>query len=267
MIAKLHIRTEHNGVSSVLKEVYSTTPFKIVDITEEKRSAHLDIMIMSSSPGVLDGDEYDISINVGDNTNVNLQTQSYQRLFNMTGSAKQHATFTIGENAVLRYIPHPSVPHESSSYTAVNTFKLCSNSGLIFGEILTCGRKLNGEVFKFSKYHAISAIYIDDTLSIKENLLIEPKKIDVNALGQLEGFTHQATLICIHENIVADEVYNYVVRITEKDKDICFGVSAAPGNAVIIRMLGQKAEYLFSYLNQIANTLQPIMQKEKVYAD
>ena len=98
-------------------------------------------------------------------------------------------------NYFICYLPHLSVPHEGSDFTARNKIYLVDNCSLVWGEVLTCGRKLNGEVFLFSKYHNVTEIFLNNKLIIKENLLIQPGQINVNAIGQLEGYTHQASLI------------------------------------------------------------------------
>ena len=61
----------------------------------------------------------------------------------MKGSASQKMKVAIQKNGFLRYIPHPMVPHKESNYKAENTIYLEENATLIWGEILTCGRKLN----------------------------------------------------------------------------------------------------------------------------
>jgi urease accessory protein len=123
---------------------------------------------------------------------------------------------------------------------------------LIWGEILTCGRKLNGEVFQFSKYHSITEVFINNKLVIKENLLMQPSFIDPTVIGQLEGFTHQASFIFLDEKTdcinVADNIHDYL----SLQHEIVFGITAAPANGLIIRILGYKAEQLHDCLKAIA---------------
>lgn len=256
MITRLHIQTAVRDEITFLKNVYCTTPLKVANITEDKKSPLLELMIMSSSPGILDGDEYDIKVELSKGCMVRLQTQSYQRLFNMKSGATQVTSFHLSENSFLHYIPYPSVPHASSIFSAVNRFFLERNCTLLFGEILTCGRKLNGEVFTLEKYHNLTEIFIENKLVIKENLLIEPKNIDVNKIGQLEGYTHQASLIFLHETIDSKELNSAITILLETEKDICFGISATPINGILVRILGQKGEQLFEILKRIALYLQ-----------
>ena len=83
MNARLHIQVARNDHSSFIKNVFSSQPFKLADITENKHASKLRLMLMSSSPGVLDGDTYDMHIELAEGSCVQLETQSYQRLFNI----------------------------------------------------------------------------------------------------------------------------------------------------------------------------------------
>lgn len=254
MIAQLHIQTASRNNKTILEKAYCTTPFKIANITENKKDKILHLMLMSSSPGILDGDEYRIRIDVSKNCSLHLQTQSYQRLFKMKAGASQNMKVHLQEDASFCFIPHPSVPHESSIFTAVNKIYLSNNCDLTWGEVLTCGRKLSGEVFLFSKYHSVTEIFLNNKLIIKENLLMQPAMVNVNATGQLEGYSHQATLIFLNEKVVVKKLINEITEFLSAQNEIIFGITSAQKNGLIIRMLGNKGEQLFDCLHTIANT-------------
>lgn len=267
MMAELHIQAARTNNTTYLKKCYCTTPFKVANITEDKKDITLKLMLMSSSPGILDGDAYNIKIEVQEKASLQLHTQSYQRLFTMKEQATQQMEIQLEAGASFCFIPHPAVPHEQSGFTARNKIFLSNNCNLIFGEILTCGRKLNGEVFLFSKYHTITEIFMHDKVIIKENLLMQPSLIDVNAIGQLQGFTHQASLIYLNEQADIKKTNETVMEIFSNQKNISIGITAAPINGIVVRLLGQKAEQLFDCLKMIAGCLpQSNMQKLTAYA-
>ncbi len=255
MIATLNIQTAKRGDISFLKNAYATTPFKLANITEDKRSEVLQLMIMSSSPGILDGDEYDINIELAADTNLHLHTQSYQRLFHMKVGAKQQMKVTLANNSSFCFIPHPAVPQEQSIFTSHNKIYLSNDCNLIFGEILTCGRKLNGELFLFAKYHNITEIYLHNKLIVKDNLLIQPTMVDVHAIGQLEGYTHQASLVMIQADDMGI-VNDYIEHYLQQQLDIDFGITALQVTGLMLRIVGHKAEQLYDCLKHIANYLQ-----------
>jgi urease accessory protein len=89
MISHVHIQTAARDGITRLKQVYCTPPFKVADITEDKKGNMLHVMLMSSSPGILDGDEYHLKIDVDEHCHLQLHTQSYQRLFHMKKGAQQ----------------------------------------------------------------------------------------------------------------------------------------------------------------------------------
>lgn len=258
MNATIHIQASlHKGITR-LKECYCTSPFKVMNVTEDTSENMLRLMLMSSSPGILDGDEYKIRIEVEKDCSVELQTQSYQRLFNMKKSASQYMDVIMGEGASFIYLPHPAVPHKNSNFAAKNKIYLKNNCLLIWGEVLTCGRKLNGEAFQFSKYHNLTEIFLNEKLIVKENLLMEPSLIDVYSIGQLEKYTHQASLIYIDENASVNTLAAQINEWLILQDDICFGISELSVNGLVIRLLGYKAEQLHTCLKRMRDLTSPL---------
>jgi urease accessory protein len=264
MNGKLDIQTALRNNKTILKGNFMSPPFKLADITEDKSSSVLELMIMSSSPGTLDKDEFKINIEVNESCRLILKTQSYQRLFDMQETADQEVNVTIKENAFFSFIPHPTVPHKNADYTSINNIHLKKSSTLIWGEILTCGRKLNNEVFLFKKIHSITNVFCDDKLIIRENLLMQPASIDLSSIGQLEGYTHQASLIFFNQNFDIEKIKNTIFDLLNDKPTMNFGVSNAGENTIITRILGHHAEELFEALNEINFFLSSYVLKNKI---
>lgn len=255
MNAKLNIETIATEGVTTLKNSFCTQPFKIADITENKKKEALDLVLMSSSPGVLDGDEYHFKISIGENSSLNLQTQSYQRLFTMKKSASQKMQVQMATGSSFRFIPHPVVPHKDADFVAVNSIYLATGCNLLWGEVFTCGRKLNGEIFQFRRYQSITKIFLSGRLIIKENVLIRPGEMNVNRLGQMEGYTHQATLIYLNEIVSVKDIIKAISDQLRIEEELEFGITAARVNGFVLRLLGYKAEQLFDCLKAIAAQL------------
>jgi urease accessory protein len=259
MNAQLHIQVADRNGCSYLRKAFFTTPFKVMNITENKMGKQLHLMLMSSSPGILDGDEYDMKIEVEKDCSLQLHTQAYQRLFNMKIGAMQQMNVHLSDGASFCYLPHPSVPHNQSIFTSRNNFYLSNNCQILFGEILTCGRKLSGELFLLSKYHSINNIYINHKLVVKENLLMQPSLINVHAIGQLEQFTHQASMIWLNQDADVRNIQQQLMELLSSEKNIEAGITAASVNGIIIRLLGNGAEQLYDCLQRINQTLKKIL--------
>ena len=253
--AKLHIETGWRNGITILKKSFCTPPFKIADVTENKKDSGLTLMVMSSSPGVLDGDEYHLQIDVAEVCSLELKTQSYLRLFQMQKGARQFLQVNLKRCGSFTYIPHPVVPHENSMFFSKNRIVMEETSSLTWGEVMTCGRKLNGEIFKFSIYHNITEIFFGEKLIVKENVLMKPAEVNPGSIGQLEGYTHQASLLFIDHNIDTSEKRQSVNEFLKHEDKIEFGISALPVNGLIIRILGFKSEQLFDLLKNLSSIL------------
>ena len=267
MTSTLHIQTALVDNKTMLKRGYCTTPFKIANITEDKNGKTLQLMLMSSSPGILDGDAYHIKIDLGENSSLQLFTQSYQRLFQMCRGASQQMDIHLEVGATLYYIPHPVVPHRKSDFKVSSNIFLSNDCSLVLGEIITCGRVINNEIFKFTRYHSVTKIYINNKLVIKENLLLEPLIKDVTVMGQWENYTHQASLIYLNEKAEVKILAKNVNDLLQAEEGITYGISLAPVNGLIIRILGRKAEQLYNCL-QLVGAILPMIKTENtvIYA-
>jgi urease accessory protein len=266
MICNLRIHTALRGHITYLKRVYLTVPFKVADITENKQERKLNLVIMSASPGILSKDHYEIEIKVDDGCFLQLQTQAYQRLFNMQHEATQNQVVRVGEGATLIYIPFPTVPHQNAHFSSHTHIHMQQTGCLIWGEILTCGRKLNGEQFLYRLYHNTTDVYKNDQLVIRENQYVEPATMDLMAMGQLEGYTHQGTLTYLHHDADMEWCKTKIIELLQKEKEIVFGVSLTPTNGLIIRVLGQRAEQMYKCFNEIAELVPHLIPlKEPAY--
>lgn len=240
---------------SYLASSYFTPPFKVANITEDKNGP-LHLMLMCSSPGVLDGDRQTIRVDVEANGRLQLMTQSYQRLFQMKGGASQVMEVRLGAGAGFCWLPHPCVPHAESIFSGRNKVFLSEGCELIWGEVLTCGRKLRGEVFALSSYHMRTEVFVLGKLALVENVVLRPSEIPVEAMGQMEGFTHQASLLYVGEvgdrRARVEEWLEEAAGANEGREGILYGVSEGPMNSLVVRMLGNTAEQLYDRLKRIA---------------
>lgn len=248
MTASLYLETGLRNGITFLKRCYYTPPLKIADVTEGSKTATLAVMLMSASPGILDGDRYDMHFHIAAGTSIKMYTQGYQRLFTMKGKAAQVTNVHLESGARLHFMPHPVVPHKGADFSATCNIYLAGNCVLCWGEVLACGRKANGEVFQYTRYHNVTSIYHYHRLVMKENLLLQPGSMPVDAIGYLEGYTHMANLVYLDESVQVKEVIALVVKWLALQPGIVYGVSAAPVNGITVRLLGDKAEQLYECL-------------------
>lgn len=88
----------------------------------------------------------------------------------------------------------------------------------------------------------------------------------MNTIGQLEGFTHQASLLFLNETASPTELSELVHSYLDKQPAIQFGISTLPVNGLVVRILGHRAEQLHTCLKTIAQLLSSSQQRLKPVA-
>lgn len=266
-MGNLYIKTGFKEGKSYLMDSYVSVPFRITNIGQIKEDGCLYMMLGSSSPGLLDTDNHEIDINVEENSRFQLQTQSYQRLYNMKKGSSQITKVKLAPNSAFCYVPHPIVPQENSIFRNHTIMHLEKNCELILSEIITCGRKnsefispdreIFGEIFKFTYFQNVTEICFNDLLILKDKIILEPQVVPVDTVIQLEGYTHQATFIYLNtgNSSVAYELIAEILKIMEYEENISFGVSEMAANGFVLRVLGNGGEQLFNCFQQIQNFL------------
>lgn len=254
MISRVKIETiEKQGITQ-LKSIFTTSPFKFLEIREDKKNPVLELMLMSSSPGVLDHDELYFEYLLHENSQVEIKTQSFQRLFTMENSAMQEIKITLKENSFLTYLPHPTVPHKNSNFKSENTIFLENNASLIWSEILTCGRKNKNEVFEFNEFQAIARIYKNNKLVLFENLYFNPSEFNPLNLGQLEGFTHQLSFIYLCEKSDIKKLKKELDTFLN-EQNCVFGISETSINGLIVKIVHYQGEKLMTLSKELAKKI------------
>lgn len=249
---RLSFSVGYKNHRTYLKSVFCTPPFRLVDISEDKKDPIAYLMTMSATPGILDHDFYDLKFTLESGTMTVLQNQAYQRLLEMKHGARQKLDIKLHESSAFSYIQHPIVPHRKSIFRAHNSISMEANTVFLSGEIITCGRKLSGEIFKFTHFQSLTEIFANGRILLKDNILIKPAHIDLNGIGQVEGFTHQATLIYVNlrkENTVPET--QVMEEVMASEEDIQYGISQPQPFVTVMRVLGNGGEQIYNAFRKI----------------
>jgi urease accessory protein len=127
------------------------------------------------------------------------------------------------------------------------------NCDLMIGEIITCGRKNLGEVFKYNHFQNKTEVFFNENLLLKDNILLQPQITPLNSVGGcLEEFTHQGTLIYINtKNISVTDSIDEIFEMLSSETDLEVGVSALQKDGFVIRVLGFGGEQIFDCFQKV----------------
>lgn len=254
MDCRLKITAGYRAGKSYMKDVFVSPPFRVVPVGQTMSDDAAYLMVMSSSPGILDGDHYDLHVEVEENARLQLQSQSYQRLFTMEGGASQQMQIVLNDNSSFAYVPHPIVPHADSTFRSIAKVEMGENCDLLMSEIITCGRKHHGEVFRFRHFQNLVEIWHRNRLILKDNVLLQPDLMQLGAMGQLEGYTHQGTLMYINtQKLLVEDLIEQFQEMLDGEQDMQCGISRIQHDGFVVRCLGNGGEQIYDCFQRIQN--------------
>lgn len=247
----IKINVEREGHRSVLKESYHNAPYKLTHYGSPRAQDHLEMIIMSASPGIMDSDSLVIDVHVKENAHLKLFTQSFNKLHPMKVGASQETNVLLDKDSMFNYVPHPVTPFKNSIFKTVNTIHVNDGATLIWGDIISAGRVQRDEVFAFRKLHSITRVYQDSKLLVTDNQCLLPQEQPVSDLLFFEGYTHQATLLYCgpFAKLMKGEMDEILTREYE---DVSFGFTECAENTILLRAVGTDGELLYSFLTMLA---------------
>lgn len=242
---------------SYVRSLYTSPPFRVVSVGQLARDNAAHLMIMSTSPGVLSGDRYQIDLRVESGARLQLKSQSYQRIYDMDQHAEQRMCIEVCDGAHFSQVAHPIVPHRNSAFYATSLVELGEQSSFLQGEIITCGRKHHGEEFEFREFSNSVEVRSGGVLRLKDRVWLRPQQMPLQQIGLLEGYTHQGTLI--YQTTTEIEIKELIEQIHEQlataSNTLKFGISQTHYPGFVIRLLGSGGEELFEALQSIQNKI------------
>lgn len=243
----LKLDAENINGKTVITHCEFTSPLKIMnpfyheDFTE--------ICMMAASAGMLEGDFYDIEINVKENTSLKFTEQSYLKIFKSdTLGSTQNVKITVGDGGTFYYLPKPIIPFSGSIYKSNISIYLSEKSRLVMTDIFSCGRVHMNECFGFESFCSRKEIFVGDKLCVLDNQRYIPKEFPLETAGFFEGHTHTG--------------FMYEYGFVDTDEKI---LSTEAHKGKIFRMFSDSAQKIENAFNDI--TENDFMQKKQLTTD
>lgn len=242
--SELFLSTILQGEEAVLDEVQFTAPFKIMDPFREEKD-YLKVMILSASPGIMEGDIQEQRIHVGRGTRLEVCSQSFEKIHRMkNGCARRYIRICQESDSFLYYVPQPAIPFRDSAFDNIVEVELEKESSrFIFQDILSCGRTAYGECFDYKYYNSLVQVRREGRLIYRDNTRYDPHTLCMEETGMYEGYTHLASLLLC--GLSKDSKWADKAReILEYTGEVEGGVSFLESGDAVVRILGRQAQKL-----------------------
>lgn len=249
--SELFLSTILQGEEAVLDEVQFTAPFKIMEPFREEKD-YLKVMILSASPGIMEGDIQEQRIHVGRGTRLEVCSQSFEKIHRMqNGCARRYIRICQESDSFLYYVPQPAIPFRDSAFDNIVEVELEKESSrFIFQDILSCGRTAYGECFDYKYYNSLVQVRREGRLIYRDNTRYDPHTLCMEETGMYEGYTHLASLLLC--GLSKDSKWADKAReILEYTGEVEGGVSFLESGDAVVRILGRQAQKLEMLCKQI----------------
>ncbi len=268
---KIELQLDKNS-KTYIKSLTSKAPFLIQKAIypdpNYPRLAH--IYMMSSSGGILEGDEQKIDITLGKDSTTRITNQSATKIYKMEkGYASQYIDIHSEERSYLEFVPHQIIPFKSSRFYQEVNLEVEENAVLIYSEIISAGRLASGEKYDFdlcflrTYAHRNGQILFTDVMNLDR--LGKPNLESV--FGGKDVFS---TLYIIGSTVTTEKVAEEINQLTQKSS-LLAGCSILPHKCgIIVRMLSNSVSEIIALTESIIGILrsyakiEPMIQKKQV---
>ncbi|HBO37961.1 MAG TPA: urease accessory protein [Pasteurellaceae bacterium] len=245
-----------------LDKCFISPPFKLLPMpTQDPHWPQgLNVIQMSSSPGLLAGDNIDIEISLAKQTALSLTTQAFTRIQSMNNEeyALQQTKINLAEGSRLFYLPHPLVLHKDCAFKQQTHINMAEGSTLIYAEIIATGRVLNNERFAFRHFASHLKIYFQHQPLLYDCIQWLPNEMNLTALSQMEDYSHQGSLVYLHTDKSAIDIKQILSEIRHylPPQDVILsGISQLNESGLILRVLAHRADVIQSLFEHLGALL------------
>ena len=252
--SRLAVQTEYRDGKTILSDVSFTAPYKLMH-PFPKPNGGAQIIPVCASAGVMRGDRQEFFYQIGEGTELEVLSQSYDKIHKMEdGCAQRHIQLEVQHNATLYYAPQPVIPFAHSAFDSTIDIQLTDEtSRLFFQDILSCGRTAYGERFAYRRFSSKIMVFRAGELIYRDNTRYEPERMPMESIGMYEGYTHMANVLLFGVDAQTQEEIWELIDAGDCDG----GVTALDPHHLVVRLFGVRAQQL----QRVSEQLKTLFEK------
>ncbi|RKP51523.1 urease accessory protein UreD [Cohnella endophytica] len=201
--------------------------------------------LMNPGGGYVSGDRYRIEIQVGEQAQMLLTTQSSTKIYKMVASpAFQETTIVLEKDSYLEYMPDPIIAYQNAQYRQHTLIRMKRGSALLYSDIVTPGWSIDGSLFRYNGLQLKTIVYFEEELVVLDHLQLRPDAHEVRGLGLLEGYTHFGSMLVVGEKATSDFIELVSDRLDTYSGCCRIGVSALVLPGFTVRVLASSTQQI-----------------------
>jgi urease accessory protein len=215
------------------------------------------------SGGVLAGDRLALDVEVAAGAAAQITTTGATRLYRHRAGARdseQQMRFSVGEGALLEYLPDAMIPYAGSRHVQRTEIRLGRGATLLWWEVLAPGRLAAGERFAFERLRIETGVYAGERPVLREDFVLEPGRKELSATARMFEYSHLASLCAVQQGRppafwrALEDRWNEIARGRTRPGQAVWGASALVSDGAIVRGLSMSGRFLHESLIEFWRT-------------
>lgn len=189
---RLELVFENQAGQTILKVPRQEPPLKVVRAFPLPGGGAL-VHLHNLSGGVLGGDKLETKVRVEAGAVAQITSTGAARLYRSgpNGQASgQLNDFSIGEKALLEYLPDPLIPFAGARYRQQTNIELAAGAGLFWWETVAPGREARGEIFLYDRLEISLSLTSGGKSIALEQTRLEPAIRPLTSTARLSHYRY-----------------------------------------------------------------------------
>jgi urease accessory protein len=256
---RLELEREETTGRTVLARSHQDPPLKVVRAFALEDGAAL-VHLHNVSGGLLGGDDLSLSVCVRSGASVQLRTTGATRIYRPrkdAASTVQRNEITVGENALLEYVPDAIIPFADARFSQRTSIELAPGAGLFWWEIFAPGREARGEIFEYDLLETKTDVVAAGRLLAAERIRLEPQEHSVPSLGRLGPYRYWSTFyicrvgLCVNDWLATEQRLREVAAKLTRPGETLWGASTLAEDGLVVRCLARHGRDVLPGLHAI----------------
>lgn len=237
-----------------LIENYSQPPLQVMRAIPD-RAGVLCVYLLSPTGGVVQGDRYDIQINVQAGVHALVTTQSATKIYRMPdGCAEQMIRIDVERDGILEFVPDAAILFADSDFRQHIDVTLHPGALLFLHDVVLPGRVARGEHLAFRRFANRLVVRDADGLIVYDAADLDPTRADLTATGRLEGYACWGSAYLIGDLAaygIDAAAFCAAHRGLMTREDALGELSPLYRNGLSARMVSQRLESLYAAFHEL----------------
>ena len=253
---RLRFESAHGSQQTMLASAEQQQPLKVVRAFPLKDGGVL-VHLHNLSGGVLGGDHLKLDVEVGCRAVAQLTSTGATRLYRSrqeSPAAVQVNEISVGQDALLEYLPDALIPFKGARYCQETRIELAAGAGLFWWETVAPGRAARGEIFAYELLQFRLDIKAAGKTLAQERVKLEPARSPLSSPVRLGPYLYFSNFYICRVGLEASRWSELEKQLSElalelsDSSEILWGVSTLPAHGVVVRALSIKGRAITSGL-------------------